>query len=236
MADPNLPALIEACAQAGCPLCRLAQGATERFLDNLFYEMVNDAGMRNQLRNSLGFCKTHTRLLLDTSLRDPLGLSIVYLDVLNKILSTLPQPDQPGRAAGLLDRLLRRLPKETTELSKDALQAMTPRGPCPACHYRDQYTRSMLESLTILLETPNLSQALEASDGLCLPHLRLALEKSASMGGFAKLILIHHNKLQKLRDELAEFIRKSDYRFMGEGFGAEGNAYQRAMEMLVGSE
>lgn len=236
MADPNLPAILEACAQPGCPLCRLAQSATARFLDNLFYEMVNDAGMRGQLRDSLGFCKTHTRLLLDTSLRDPLGLTIVYHDVLNAILSSLPRPDKVGRAARPLERLLRRLPKEIAERSKDALQAMTPRSPCPACHYRDQYTRSMLESLTIHLEMPNLSQALEASDGLCLPHLRLALEKSTSAGGFAKLILIHQNKLQTLCDELAEFIRKSDYRFMEEGFGAEGNAYQRAMEMLVGSE
>lgn len=236
MADPNLPAILEACAQPGCPLCRLAQSATARFLDNLFYEMVNDAGMRGQLRDSLGFCKTHTRLLLDTSLRDPLGLTIVYHDVLNAILLNLPRLDKAERATGVLDRLLRRPPEEAAEQAKSALQALTPRTPCPACDYRDQYTLSMLESLILHLETPDLSQALEASHGLCLPHLRLALEKPISASRCAKLILIHQDKFLKLRDELAEFIRKSDYRFLEEGFGVERNAYQRAMEMLAGSE
>lgn len=236
MADPNLPALLEACAQPGCPLCRLAQSATARFLDNLFYEMVNDAGMRGQLRNSLGFCKPHTHLLLGTLLRDPLGLTIIYHDVLNAILANLPPPDKARRPAGLLDRLLRRPPEEIAEWVKNTLQALTPRSPCPACYYRDQYTNSMLKSLMIHLKTPALSQALEASDGLCLPHLRLALEKPASTNGYEKLMLIHQSKLQKLRDELAEFIRRSDYRFIEEGFGAEGNAYQRAMEMLVGRQ
>lgn len=236
MADPNLPALLEACAQPGCPLCRLAQSATARFLDNLFYEMVNDAGVRGQLRNSLGFCKPHTRLLLETLLRDPLGLTIIYHDVLNAILANLPPPDEARRPAGLLDRLLRRPPEEIAKRVKSTLQALTPRSPCPACHYQDQYTNSMLESLMTHLKTSALSQALEASDGLCLPHLRLALEKPASTNGYEKLMLIHQSKLQKLRDELAEFIRRSDYRFIEEGFGAEGNAYQRAMEMLVGRQ
>ncbi len=40
---------------------------------------------------------------------------------------------------------------------------------------------------------------------------------------------------QALRDELAEFIRKQDYRFRDEGLGAEGDAWIRAIAQVSGA-
>ena len=74
------------------------------------------------------------------------------------------------------------------------------------------------------LNQPELPHALQASDGLCLPHLKLAFEAMRDIEASNTLLSIHREKLESLRGELDEFIRKNDYRFAEEGFGAEGDA------------
>ena len=76
--------------------------------------------------------------------------------------------------------------------------------------------------------------ALQASDGLCLPHLRLALEQVREVPLLETLLRIQREKLGGLRAELDEFIRKNDYQYAGEGFGKAGDAWLRAIGMLVG--
>jgi hypothetical protein len=49
-----------------------------------------------------------------------------------------------------------------------------------------------------------------------------------------RLRAIHYDKLESLKAELDEFIRKNDYQFAGEGFGKEGDAWLRAIGMVVG--
>ena len=51
--------LIEACRQPGCPVCRVEEHSVERYLDNQFYENVNNPDFRNTLRLSIGFCREH---------------------------------------------------------------------------------------------------------------------------------------------------------------------------------
>ena len=47
---------------------------------------------------------------------------------------------------------------------------------------------------------------------------------------------IHVEKMKKLRAELGEFIRKNDYRFIHEGFGAERDSWRRAVVMGAGKK
>jgi len=84
------------------------------------------------------------------------------------------------------------------------------------------------------LETPEMADALQESDGLCLPHLRLALELVRNVSACERLLAIHREKLQSLRAELTEFIRKNDYQFRAEGIGSEGDAWLRAVGLIVG--
>jgi len=78
-------------------------------------------------------------------------------------------------------------------------------------------------------------EALAASEGLCFPHLRSALEKIREAAACEQLLLIHRARLETLESELAEFIRKNDYRFKAEGFGKEGDAWLRAVGLIAGS-
>lgn len=167
--NPTYFALLEACGKPGCPVCQLEQQATERYLDHLFYENVNDSGTRSQLRDSLGFCREHTELLLDRGLGDALGMSIIYHDVLGSVL--------------------------VENIQKEMLMAFT------------------------------------SSDGLCLPHLRQECNQVHDGSVLVDLLKVGVEMLEKLNAELAEYIRKSDYRYLKDGFGSEGDAWQRASRL-----
>ena len=234
--DPIYFALLEALAQPGCPVCRLVHASVEHFLDSLFYEMVNDAGMRRQLRRSLGFCKEHVHLLLDTQLRDALGLSIIYQDILGQVLDGLLEVGSAADSLNSLDVWLGRLSKGLSDQVESSVQALSPQESCPACRQQEQSARLTTQVLLERLQEQVFRQALDASSGLCLPHMRLALENIHSGEQFNRLVGASRLKLQVLHDELAEFIRKSDHRFSQEGFGAEGDAYRRAMELFTGTE
>lgn len=232
--DPTYFALLQAMEQPGCPVCRLAQSSVEHFLDGLFYEMVNDAGMRRQFRRSLGFCRAHACLLLDTRLRDPLGLSIIYHDILGHLLDELPEKGLEAEIPGALDVLLGRLPKGISAQVGSIVQTLSPQEVCPACRQQEQQMLIIIRTLLENLSQEVFHQTLETSTGLCLPHLRLALSGCQSSEQINRLVRLDRLKLQALRAELAEFIRKNDHRFSQEGFGAEGNAYRRVMELLTG--
>ena len=45
--------LLEACREPGCLICRLEQRSVERYLNNLFCENVNNAGLREIFRLSM---------------------------------------------------------------------------------------------------------------------------------------------------------------------------------------
>src|SRR5262245_53490651 len=227
--------LLEACRAEGCPMCRLEQQDVERYLDRKFYENVNSPAWRDSLRASLGFCHEHAWLAVNGRLGDALGFSIIYHDLLNSVLTQLNDSSSGVRFPRRRMSLLRQIPEQARVMIEKMLIAITPRKRCPVCEHRDEATRSLLSVLVEELETPEMTNALQASDGLCLPHLRRTLEHAKDVSTGEKLLTIHSEKLASLRAELAEFIRKNDYRVIKEGFGEEGNAWLRAVSMIVGS-
>jgi len=226
--------LLEACREPGCPVCRLEQRSVERYLDSQFYESVNSPAWRDRLRASLGFCHEHAWLAADQRLGDALGFAIIYRDVVNSVLTRL-QDGVPPRSSRRSMTLLRRIPEQVRNIVERVLHALTPQKHCPACQHRSEMTRINISELVRELEEPEMADSLRASDGLCLPHLRQALEQVKNVSACERLLAIHREKLEGLKAELAEFIRKNDYQFVEEGFGKEGDAWLRAVSMIVGS-
>ena len=202
--------LLEACRAKGCPICQLEQQGVERYLDQQFYENVNSPKWRDQLRLSLGFCHEHAWLGVDHRLGDALGYSIIYRDLVNSVLKQLETDPSRNKSAKSPDGL-------------------APRKTCPVCEHRNHVTRTYLTVLVEQLKTPEMSSALQESDGLCLPHLRMALAHMRVESDREQLIQLHRLKLEGLRAELDEFIRKNDYQAAQEGFGSEGDAWLRAI-------
>ena len=200
----------------------------ERYLDNHFYENVNSPTWRDQLRASHGFCHEHAWLGVSKRLGDALGFSIIYHDIVNNLLKSLTDDASATSAPRRRGSVLR-------NRVEAMLAALTPRKRCPVCEHRDQVARDILSALQADLPTPEFTEALQASEGFCLPHLRLALGSINDAPVYEILITVHRTKLESLKNELAEFIRKNDYQVITEGFGGEGNAWLRAIGMIVGS-
>ena len=227
--------LLEACRAPGCPVCRLEQRDVERYLDRQFYENVNSPEWRDSLRASFGFCHEHAWLGVNKRLGDALGFSIIYRDIINSVLRELNEEDKPIRVSRRWTSSLGQISEGARKLMERLLTALTPRKRCPVCEHRDESTRRVLSVLVEELEKPQITNALEASEGLCLPHLRLSLEYVKDSSVYETLLNIHREKLESLSAELGEFIRKNDYQAIKEGFGEEGNAWLRAVSTIVGS-
>ncbi|HET9910847.1 MAG TPA: DUF6062 family protein [Anaerolineales bacterium] len=227
--------LLEACRESGCPVCRLEQQAVERYLDNHFYENVNSPKWRERLRASLGFCHEHAWLGVNQRLGDALGYTIIYQDIVNTILNQLNDNNRPVRSSRGWASLLGQIPEQVRGMIERMLYAFTARKRCPVCERRDETIRSILSVLAEELKTSEMAEALQASEGLCLPHLRLVLEHIKDPSSCEKLFTIQREKLEGLRTELAEFIRKNDYQVIREGFGKEGDAWLRAVSILTGA-
>jgi hypothetical protein len=230
-----LQRLIDACREPGCPVCRVERAAVERYLENQFYENVNSPKWRDRLRSSLGFCHEHAWLAVDRRLGDALGFSILYRDIVNTVIKQLDEGEQTLRPDRHWTSLLRKVPEEMRTLMGRTLAAITPVKRCPACEQRDEARHSILTDLANALGTVEISSALQSSSGLCLSHLGAVLEHVRQTSTVELLLGIHRSKLEQLRAELDEFIRKSDYREIESGFGPEGDAWLRSITQVVGS-
>jgi len=202
--SPTYEFLLAACQKPGCPFCRVTHDVEFRYLDQFFYSQVNDYNSRVRFRASNGFCPQHAEMSMNELAGKSLGLAILYEDLL-------------------------RIAQESLEKGQNLAQS---RGKCQACALREETEGYLLTDLDRHLLQPELQTALKASAGLCFAHFvpvynRLRGEKRR------QLLEIQLLAVQSLRGELAEFIRKNDYRFQHEGFGAERDSWRRAVGLVT---
>lgn len=210
--------LLEACAQPGCPVCRLVQQSVRRYLDSVLYESVNDPGVREGLRQARGYCYEHA-WWMSTNCGQSLGVAILQRDVVEMTLEqTTVAP----------------LGRNARQRARRLLQRLRPTAECPACAHRCTTEDHVLHALLQYSGDADLVAALAGSAGLCLPHFRRALELTTDAAALNRLVDLQRRTLTQLRDELSEFIRKNDYRFRSEGFGPEGNSWRRAIGIVSG--
>ena len=233
MASSTAYELLKACRQPGCPVCRVEQAMIERYVGSLLFESVNDIPTRERLRASLGFCREHAQLAVDKNLGNALGFAIIYQDVINNVLRQF-ESEGASPSAARLPAILKRMPTQVGEMLQKVLYALTPHKHCMVCQQRDKSQHLVLSAL---LEdfSEEMKTALQGSEGLCFPHLKKAFEASTDPAVSEFFLALHRQQLESLRAELAEFIRKNDYRFQDEGFGAEGDAWLRAIRKVSGT-
>ncbi len=203
----NYTAFIEACNQPGCPLCRIEHDYVLRYISGIFYEQVNDFNLRDRLRDSLGFCREHAYFAVDELPGNALGIAIIYQDLI----------------------------KFATHHLNDSRTASSPKRRCPACEQRDLSMMRTLSELAKHIDDEAMTSAFKKSDGLCLFHMRHALKHTRIPTKRALLLSIEESILNKLRADLAEFVRKNDYRFASETFGPEKDAWRRAVGVVAGA-
>lgn len=227
--------VIEACREPGCAICRLGQRAAERYLAGLIYDSVNDVPTRARLRQSWGFCHEHSWRAPEAGESAPLGLAIIYRDLLANLDRKLEKVAYQAQGPALWRQLRNKVgigggTSGMTELAASAS--------CPACERREEMAGLAITAVALSLtqQDPRMNEALAQSDGFCLPHLQQALAHADSQIAFDTLLLHSRGKLAALIAELDEFIRKNDHRFQHEGFQEEADSWRRALRLVVGNE
>lgn len=212
--------LLEACKQEGCALCRLSYESTYRYLDAWKYELFTDIDLQKELRHSQGFCHTHTWQLAQMGAALPLAQN--YRSILSDTVSQLQAEEASGNR-------LRHFfaTKQEPQHSR-----------CLACLQQEGEEVHLVHTLRHAILDDAFYTVFANSSGLCLHHLRLAseLKMSDTPGNWlSRLRQGQITCLQRLDAQLAELIRKHDYRFKDEEKGPEMLSWIQAAG-LVASE
>ena len=209
--------LLEALAQPGCAACRLSDRYVRENIDSFFYENITNVARRQDIRRSRGFCSLHASMLPAPTRM--LGTAILHHDVLNDVLREM-------NAKPVIRQLLKKNPLAS---------AVTPKRECTLCEFERDRERYILSTLVNLIAEPELNDAFSRSDGICLPHLQTALRMSdVSPSANARFVSAQTRKMEKLRDELKEYISQSNGSYAYQGMGDEADSPLRAVRMVSG--
>jgi hypothetical protein len=195
----------------------------------LLYEFVNDVGVRDEIRQTLGFCNYHAWVLYQVATDlipgklstggGQTGIGTIYLDLVET----------------LVKRLKALLPSDSKR------HAMTLAAPskstgtvCPMCSARAQFELWYLESILRNIAIKDFAEKYAACDGLCAIHLLRTLGLSGFDSNKSALAAAEIRRLEELSVDLHEFLRKHDYRYASEGFGKEGDSWLRALRKISG--
>ena len=107
-------------------------------------------------------------------------------------------------------------------------------GLCPACAVSKEAEDRHIKTFETYFAEPEFAEAYMASEGFCVFHLKLLLPKIKNEAVLKKIIGKERKSLEKLHAELLEFLRKNDYRFSKEEWGAEKDSWRRAIGKFVG--
>jgi hypothetical protein len=224
--------LLDAFRKEGCPVCRLLLKWSRSYLDSLFYEYVTDFGVRSRLRESDGFCNWHSWMAATID-HSQSGIAIIYEHLLKDQIERLQDALRFIKPRLWWGRLKARWFR--VEGKPPIFAQRKQRSPCPACERLDQFLEpDLTDTLLSSLADPEFADSFHLSFGLCLPHLYNAMVTGRDHPNLPLLVELQLQKFETLRGELAEYIRKLDYRFMAEPRGEEKTSWRRVVELFVG--
>jgi Family of unknown function (DUF6062) len=223
-------ALLEALDKQGCPVCRFMAEYSLTYLEALFYEQVNDVGLRQKLRASRGFCNWHAWQARQIA-SSALGVAIMANDLITEEMSRLDKllrgPTIARLHHGSVDKI-------ALKSVLAFVRGWRQKGVCPACQVVLGHERHALETILDFLGDEDFARRFEHSAPMCILHTTRVVETQNRHPQLRRLIGLQHRKYAQLVGELDELCRKHDYRFTHESWGAESDAWLRAIELLVG--
>ena len=202
--------LTEAFRQPDCPVCRLIERDVQQYIDGFFYESITVVERRAEIRSARG----------------------LHHDVLNDVLRGFPGDNQENQRR---TTPIQALQQAFAPLRQRVLQALQPKHVCVLCAHERHQERVVLEALLEGMRGQLMCSEFTHSDGLCLPHLRAALEiRSARAESARALIEAQGEIMRRLRDQLALVIHKNNGSYETSTIGEEAHAPARATRMVSG--
>ncbi len=216
--------LLELLPQPGCVICTLVERDTNRYLDSLLYEYANAPATHVRLRASRGLCADHSARLADFG-AGVLGVTILQAQVLDEVRRVAE-----ANGERTLSRLLR-----MSGGGAAVADRLEPTEECPACssvnHAEEGHTNALANAIT----DERMLTAFRQSDGLCLPHLKMALRATPSPAHLEKLMTAQTEHWTRLREELETFMRAYDMnKTAPSDVGAASDSWRRALRLLAG--
>jgi len=220
--------LRQAFREPGCPICRLRAQVDGRYLFHVLYEGVTDGTIRLHIAQSMGFCLEHAwelQAIEQERWGDGLGVGIIYKDLADWVVQNLSAylDSNPAPRVSWRVRLLEQLKRSgrigrwigrrvlRTAPAGPLLQRLAPTEPCRACELTGNLVTYYLRWLVENLADPQFLALYEASDGLCLPHLRRALEQAEDDDVARRLVEVSLRRLAPLATDVGEYVRKRDW-------------------------
>ena len=220
---PLTDALNENC---DCVMCAL-----ERKLENDAVEYFMGASkMEPDVRimtNKKGFCRRHLHIMEESG--GTLGLALMLDTHLNELRGRIEKKGKGGLFAA----------KKSAEALCEELSKII--DGCVVCDKLESHLFDAAANLVYLWDKePDFRRKLEASKGLCLPHMLLVLKAAGSeLGGkrldeFVDFIVTTQNeKLETLNEDVNWFTKKFDFNHKDDDWKNSKDAVPRAVNKLV---
>jgi hypothetical protein len=185
---------------------------------------------RARLAAASGFCAAHATALSEMP-DAALGTAIVYHALVEQACRWLDETARvaakPARRRGW--RALVGRPRAAGRESRSRLAR------CPVCVELVAAEACYLDGILEGLAASELRRAYASSDGLCLPHLDLAMARGGARPETAQLAALTREKLRALAEDLKQFVDKHDHRVARPRFtDREAGAWRRALALLAG--
>lgn len=208
--------------EPGCPLCRVAREAEQRYLRWFLLENYYTVHTLLRLTRSR-FCCQHAAQLL-TGWNDQLSSTFRFLAEAELLLLRQFRHKLRQEGRGILRRWKHRsLPK--------AAQIDGQPEDCPACQSGSIATIAEVGQLLKHLATEEERTIYQSHEGLCRPHLWLVLSRAPKETA-DWLVTETERRLEVLLQQFDLFFHRLDYRFHDEPKGEEQGAWRRALQFF----
>jgi hypothetical protein len=196
--DVRLAAILES---LGCPLCSVREDAARRYVDTVLAESVNDVGFRARLAAGRGFCRPHTRQVLEANRASgggTLGTAILVASTLRVRLGELASLPPTRRARDRRARM-------------SVANAARPPD-CPVCEQMGIDDSIAIDALIDGLDDPAWRSALAGAE-ICLDDLLALWARALERGvaGWAPVATAQLERLGELADRLEGFAHHSSF-------------------------
>lgn len=231
--------LERALQQEGCPLCRIVRRHEEAWLFHTLWEFTGDPEVRRCFDEGFWLCGPHARLMIWVTEGHHLGgsgVARIYETVVwsfrEKLLKLLP-------ARRGVRRWLKLSPPVPDPSSLDGLKGKQ----CPLCEASARSAEGAvffsLQALQDAKEGPFWRRKFEQSEGLCNPHLLLALqnERARTDPELRRFLIEDHlRRLEELQRRLYELQRKQSYEVHEPVTPEEAQSWQEAIRRFTGDD
>ncbi|MEW6547247.1 MAG: DUF6062 family protein [Bacillota bacterium] len=215
--------LREALRLPGCALCRLEHLAEQTYCTWFILENYYSAATLEVL-NRGGFCRVHAwRMAQLAGQRLAATYDVLVREAKERVRRALAVSTGAGSPVRWRARRWQAV----------VMRVLERKEPCPVCVASVRRAELGARHLVQFLEQEAGRDDYTRSDGLCWDHLvRVCLLAEPPVASF--LLNDFLRRLSALEASLAEYFRKSDYRFAHEPKGPEQTAYLDAVELFSG--